>query len=354
MYARMHETEGAGPSSKRKWLPQTLAALGGGLATRLRFAAVLAAFVVWAPSAALAQDVSVSITSTPANGNAYVAGETITTRITTPGISSGNVADARMTLDIGGVERLATSTSTFVTFMTAVNFSYTVTVDDVDTDGITIKANSITNVSSWLRAAPSGVIGRNHGALSDQANHKVDGDLGPPGVIRVALNSPVLGGTFERGEVIEATVTFNKAVDVTGTPQLGLGIGSNTRQANYASGTGTTALRFRYTVVTADVDGNGVSIVATALGLNSGTIRTASGTDNALLGLHSHAISDSANHQVNGGTLTATAVIGASITQYTGEQRCVPVGREHRGHRDVQPGGGRDHERGNTAVGAEH
>ena len=52
-------------------------------------------------------------------------------------------------------------------------------------------------------------------------------------------------------------MTFNTAVDVGGTPQLALGIGGATRQASYASGTGTTSLVFAYTVVQADTDNDG-------------------------------------------------------------------------------------------------
>ena len=78
---------------------------------------------------------------------------------------------------------------------------------------------------------------------------------GPPGVTDVQIGSPVVGDTFERGERIEVTVTFSAAVDVSGTPQLALGIGTQTRQASYASGTGTASLVFGYVVVQADADG---------------------------------------------------------------------------------------------------
>ena len=139
-----------------------------------------------------------------------------------------------------------------------------------------------------------------------------------PTVAGVALSSPAVGDTFERGEAIEATVTFTQAVDVDttgGTPQLALNVASNTRQANYVSGSGGTSLVFRYTVVQADVDNDGISIGASALALNSGTIRLAgSSTMNAALGLGSHAISNSADHKVDGTALTAAAVSGVSIT----------------------------------------
>ena len=139
----------------------------------------------------------------------------------------------------------------------------------------------------------------------------------------VALASPSVGDTFERAEVIEATVTFVHAVDVDttgGTPQLALNVGSNTRQASYVSGTGTTELKFRYTVVQADVDSDGITIGASALALNSGTIRLAgSSTVDAVLGLGSHAITDSADHKVNGAALTAAAVSGVAISNAPGD-----------------------------------
>ena len=125
-----------------------------------------------------------------------------------------------------------------------------------------------------------------------------------PEVEAVALNAPAVGDTFERGETVEATVTFDRLVDVTGTPQLALGVGSNTRQASYASGDGTDSLVFRYELVQADVDPDGISIAAAALTLNSGTIRLWRSTRNAVLGLGDHAIADSGDHKVDGAKLT--------------------------------------------------
>ena len=134
------------------------------------------------------------------------------------------------------------------------------------------------------------------------------------GVTGVTLASPAVGDTFERGEAIEATVTFDSAVDVTGTPQLALGIAANTRQAAYVSGTGTAALLFRYTVVQADVDSDGLSIGANALTLNGGTIR-ASAADRTDASLGFGVSSDNqSNRLVDGTRFTAAAASGASIT----------------------------------------
>ena len=282
--------------------------------------------------ASFAEAQTVSITSSPANGTHYVTGETISTRISglspISAVSTNQIANCRtrnpdapdnyswrcnwMRINIGGVVREARTVRQPTGGRTFINYEYTVVAGDFDSDGIGIPANSIVG-KVWRQTSILGpVVNRNHAALGSQSGHRVN--LPVPRVAGVALGSPDVGDTFERGEVIEATVTFDKAVTVTGTPQLALGIGSNTRQADYASGTGTRRLVFRYTVVQADSDPNGISIAAAALALNSGTIVETGGTYNAALGLGSHAVTDSADHKVDGSALTAAAVNGASIS----------------------------------------
>lgn len=77
-------------------------------------------------------------------------------------------------------------------------------------------------------------------------------------------------GTYVEDDVLSITVTFPFNVTVTGTPRLQLTVGSTTRYANYISGNGSKNLLFRYTVVAADNDPNGVSLVD--LELNGGTL----------------------------------------------------------------------------------
>ena len=139
-----------------------------------RLGAVLAAPLL-ALLAAPAAAQTVSITSIPNNGEYYVAGETITTRIVTSPITTGATHTAQMKLDIGGVERRAGSTTSHSNGITAVNFSYTVTADDFDTDGIGIPADSIVG-SSWTTGfLPPRTINRNNAALPSQYRHKVIG-----------------------------------------------------------------------------------------------------------------------------------------------------------------------------------
>ena len=146
---------------------------------------------------ALAQ-VSVSITSTPTNGTHYVAGEAITTRLTTPPLFGGATHQARMKLDIGGRERQATSTTGLTTRMTQVNFSYTVVADDVDTDGIGIPANSINTQGSIWRTAGFGVANLSHSAVASPSAHKV---IGSTAYISATRPSPLTEGALNNATI---------------------------------------------------------------------------------------------------------------------------------------------------------
>ena len=240
-------------------------------------------------------------------------------------------------------------------------FSYVVRPPDADSNGISIGANALTLNGGTIRLSGSATVNANLGlgahAIVDDANHKVDSNRGPPGVSGLALNSPATDDTYGLGDVIEATVTFNKAVDVTGTPQLALGIGEQTRQASYASGTGTASLVFRYTVVAADADSVGLSIGASALTLNGGTIDAAGGTTDALLGLGGHAVSNSASHKVDGALerpKVTDLVVGSPPTGDTFERNdsiAVTVTFNKAGGRDGDAAAGAGDRRGDEAGG---
>ncbi len=66
-------------------------------------------------------------------------------------------------------------------------------------------------------------------------------------------------------DVIQATVTFNEPVSVSGSPRLRLQIGYETRVATYASGSGTSALTFGYPLTEGEVDGDGISVQQSAI-----------------------------------------------------------------------------------------
>ncbi len=83
-------------------------------------------------------------------------------------------------------------------------------------------------------------------------------------------------GSYGASQVLNFTVNFSKNVTVTGTPQIGLTIGSSAVNASYVSGTGTATLTFGYVVAPGNNDSDGIS-VAGAINLNGGTIADALG-----------------------------------------------------------------------------
>jgi hypothetical protein len=91
-------------------------------------------------------------------------------------------------------------------------------------------------------------------------------------------------GSYKAGQNLDFTVTFNQNATVVatgGTPAIGLTIGATARIASYVSGSGTSALLFRYTIVSGDNDADGIA-VASAISLNGGTIKDAVGNDAGL------------------------------------------------------------------------
>ncbi|MHC1693995.1 MAG: hypothetical protein AB9835_01695 [Eubacteriales bacterium] len=91
-------------------------------------------------------------------------------------------------------------------------------------------------------------------------------------------------GTYNVGQNLDFTVNYNEAVIVNtsvGTPCITVVIGGMNRQLAYVSGSGTSALVFRYTVETGDGSFDGIGNVILA---NGGTIQDAAG-NNALITL---------------------------------------------------------------------
>ena len=72
-------------------------------------------------------------------------------------------------------------------------------------------------------------------------------------------------------------MTFSEAVAKTGSPRLALDIGGITVYAEYAEGSGTSALTFTYAIKSGEADTNGISIPVNALDLNGGTITDLAG-----------------------------------------------------------------------------
>lgn len=151
---------------------------------------------------------------------------------------------------------------------TTLTFRYTVAAGDADADGISVGALSL-----------------NSGTINDAYGNAATLTLNSVGVttgVLVSTTGPTVSsisvpsnGTYKIGDNLNFTVTFSSAVTVTGTPEIAITIGSTTKYATYVSGSGSTTLTFRYTVVSGDADKDGIAVGA--LSLNSGTINDANG-----------------------------------------------------------------------------
>ena len=94
--------------------------------------------------------------------------------------------------------------------------------------------------------------------------------------IRIRSDPPQGRESYGIGDLIEVEITFSEAVNVTGTPQLGLRVGRVTRVAGYSEGAGTPVLTFSYTVAGGDEDSDGLSVKTDSLWLNNGMIEDSS------------------------------------------------------------------------------
>ena len=227
---------------------------------------------------------SVEISSTPAAGQHYIFGEKIVVKVTfTEAVTVEGTP--RLKIKVGANDRWALYSEGDGT--DSLKFSYTVADTDTDTDGVEVVANSLELNGGKIRdAANSADLG--HDSIEASPSHKVDG-VRPKVVGKPQFTgTPAAHSTYAKGEKIKATVTFSKAVTVTGTPGLAIKLQTVDPEthaidmftprvvtAQYKSGTGTASLTFEYEVVDGDYDENGISFDANAI--SGGTIKDANG-----------------------------------------------------------------------------
>ena len=162
-------------------------------------------------------------------------------------------------------------------------------------------------------------VGNAAEALSREPVTNDTPDTTSPTVSSLAIDSnPGVDQTYAAKDVIEVMVLFSETVEVEGTPQLRLRVGTRTRTADYESGTGTAALVFGYEVVEGDEDTDGVSLAAGSIDPNGGTIKD--GSDNNAELDHDGLAAD-AGHKVDGvrPSFQSAAVDGSSLTLTYGE-----------------------------------
>ena len=255
----------------------------------------------------------VSFSGSPASGDTYIRGETITVEV----VFSRSVevtGNPQVELTVGSRSRAAT----YVSGTQRLAFEYTVQADDRDPDGVSIAADALRLAGGSITALDGTTAATlRHLPVAASRNRKVDGSrVRPPVVSGIAFSgSPASGDTYELGETIAVAVTFDKPVTVSGSPQVALTIGSRTRRAAFSSpsATGVTTLAFHYAVQASDRDADGIAIPANAIRLNGAAITDAD--DDAVDAVLGHAaVPADAVRKVDGGQVSAPAVTAVSFS----------------------------------------
>ena len=207
-----------------------------------------------------------SVGSTTANGS-YTIGAAISIQVAfnEPVTLTGT---PELALSSGGTAAYASGSGT-----STLTFAYTVAggenAADLDysaTSSLTLNGGTIvdaaTNAADLTLVAPGAA-----GSLANAKNIAVDTTA--PAVSSVSASNA--DGSYTAGAVIHVEVTFDEAVDVSGTPKLALDI-SPARTASFVAGSGTSTLIFDYTVQTGDTAADLDYTSTSALSLNGGTI----------------------------------------------------------------------------------
>ncbi|MCC5825396.1 InlB B-repeat-containing protein [Alkalimonas sp.] len=116
---------------------------------------------------------------------------------------------------------------------------------------------------------------------------------------------------YSAGNTLDFTINASEALTVNtagGTPRIALDIGGTTRYASYISGSGTTAVVFRYVVQAGDNDLDGIEVGI--LELDGGTIRDSAGND---LNLTLNSVTDTSGVLVDTSPPSITAIANQTV-----------------------------------------
>ena len=223
-------------------------------------------------------------------------------------------------VNVTGAPRIAVTLNSGVAYAnyysgsgsTTLHFRYLTASGDSDPDGIAL-AGSIDANGGTIR----------NGALQDSSLLLVN--VGPTvGILIEAVPLVVTsvtvpaGGLYKAGSTLDFTVNFNKVVNVStgGLPFMPITLdGGGAPFAVYVSGTGSSALLFRYTVGTSDYDPTGLLLTGT-INPNGATLRDAAlnNADPAL-----HGISGTSSVLIDGvaPTVVTSDRVGPASTRAT-------------------------------------
>ena len=206
----------------------------------------------------------------PVNGT-YVAGQTLSFSLNFSDVITvtGNNSSITVQLESGPVQAMYVSGSGSNTLI----YRYIVLTDNLDTDGIELGSLALNGAALQDASGNDALLTLNNVPVT--SGIKVDAVAPAITSVTVPVNK-----IWKAGEALDFTVHFNEAVIKAGatSPNIMLTVGASPVQLTYISGSGTNAYLFRYTVVTGDLDRNGVEI-GPSVGLNGSTLKDAAGND---------------------------------------------------------------------------
>ncbi|MGR7921644.1 DUF4347 domain-containing protein [Zobellella denitrificans] len=207
----------------------------------------------------------------------YKVGDVITVTVAFDQVVTVNTAGGTPTLllETGSVDREASYVSG--SGSNTLSFSYTVQAGDLSADLDYHSTGALTLNGATIRSATSDdailtlpALG-SADSIAGQHDILIDGVAPTVGSVSVPAN-----GTYVAGENLDFTVNFDDAVLVDtagGTPRIAITLDSGgTLYASYVSGSGSSALLFRYTVQSGNLDSNGITVGA-GIDANGGTLR---------------------------------------------------------------------------------
>ena len=216
----------------------------------------------------------------------------LTTSTISPGIIVGPGTSITDVIRMDSNEVTTTPSSTH-------NFTYTVQAGDDDPNGISVYGGGgIYNYWEIYDAAGNNVLpaGRGFANILQPAGHIVD--TVKPSLTGLAFSAT---GPYSTGDVITLQATFNEPLAVAAPlPTIPLQIGSTARSATASASGRSNSHNFTYTVMSDDVDSDGIQVLTSAVLTNPGSITEPSGR-----GIEAIALPDTLNHHQSNHTVTA-------------------------------------------------
>lgn len=201
-------------------------------------------------------DVYIGISGGTGTAGTFIAGDTVTASWDNSAIGDDNSDTiSAATVDFsqfGGGAVAATNNSGTWTAI------YTLVAGAINTTNRNVSVTATDNAGNTRTQA-------------DSSNATVDNVV--PAVTSVSVPA---NATYITGQSLDFTVNTSEAIIVGGTPRIALTLGASTVYASYLSGTGSSALTFRYTVQSGDFDTDGIAI-AGSIEANGGTLKEGSG-----------------------------------------------------------------------------